>query len=119
MTARCGESASQMWLLEEGGRLRNNAAPELCLNAEPQGTVALRPCTGQEGAEGDDSGDTRYDLAADGLLTLVAEPGVAVTPVRRAEGAIILLEPVPQDRLRKSQRWTTDEGAAGVTLRER
>ncbi|MFM9695956.1 ricin-type beta-trefoil lectin domain protein [Streptomyces europaeiscabiei] len=118
VTARCAESATQMWLLEEGGRLRNQAAPELCLNAEPQGTVALRPCTDPEGAEGDESGDTRYDLAADGLLTLVAEPGVAVTPVRRAEGAIILLEPVPQDRLRRSQRWTTDEGA-GVTLRER
>ncbi|MDX3865162.1 ricin-type beta-trefoil lectin domain protein [Streptomyces europaeiscabiei] len=119
VTARCAESATQMWLLEEGGRLRNQAAPELCLNAEPQGTVALRPCTDPQGAEGEESGDTRYDLAADGLLTLVAEPGVAVTPVRRAEGAVILLEPVPQDRLRRSQRWTTDEGAAGVTLRER
>ncbi|WP_371573604.1 ricin-type beta-trefoil lectin domain protein [Streptomyces sp. NBC_01314] len=111
VTARCGESATQMWLLEEGGRLRNQAAPELCLTAEPQGTVALRPCTDPESSDGEESGDARYDMAADGLLTLVAQPGVAVTPIHRAEGAIILLEPVPQDRLRRSQRWNTDEGA--------
>ncbi|WP_228033921.1 ricin-type beta-trefoil lectin domain protein [Streptomyces spongiae] len=110
VTAECGGSATQMWWLEDGGRLRNQAAPELCLNAEPQGTVALRPCTDPEGREGEESGDTRYDLAVDGLLTLVAEPGVAVTPVRRDAGAVILLEPVPQDRVRRSQRWRTDEG---------
>ncbi|HSX96289.1 MAG TPA: RICIN domain-containing protein [Streptomyces sp.] len=112
VTARCGGSASQMWRFDRNGRLRNQAAPELCLNAEPQGTVALRPCAAT--GDGEESGDARYDLASDGLLTLVAEPGVAVTPVRRTEGAIILLEPVPQDRVRRSQRWLTDEGFAGA-----
>ncbi|MFE7836970.1 RICIN domain-containing protein [Streptomyces sp. NPDC057474] len=115
VTAQCGGSATQMWWLEDGGRLRNRAAPGLCLNAEPQGTVALRPCAAPEGLDGGEPGDTRYDLAADGLLTLVAEPGVALTPVRRAEGAIILLVPVPQDRERRSQRWRIDEGSARVT----
>lgn len=110
VTARCAGSASQSWRWDRQGRLRNQAAPELCLNAEPQGTVALRPCTAA--GNGEESSDTRYDLASDGLLTLVAEPGVAVTPVRRAAGAIILLEPVPQDRVRSSQRWLTDEGFA-------
>ncbi|MFE7766044.1 ricin-type beta-trefoil lectin domain protein [Streptomyces sp. NPDC057438] len=110
VTARCEGSASQLWRWDGKGRLRNQAAPELCLNAEPQGTVALRPCAAAQ--DGGESADTRYDLASDGLLTLVAEPGVAVTPVRRAEGAIILLEPVPQDRVRRSQRWLTDEGFA-------
>ncbi|MGW1674988.1 ricin-type beta-trefoil lectin domain protein [Streptomyces sp. NPDC002324] len=108
VTARCGTSASQLWRFDRSGRLRNQAAPELCLNAEPQGTIALRPCAAT--GDGEESGDTRYAFASDGLLTLVAEPGVAVTPVRRAEGAIILLEPVPQDRVRRSQRWLTDEG---------
>ncbi|WEH13683.1 RICIN domain-containing protein [Streptomyces sp. VNUA24] len=112
VTARCEGSASQLWRWDGEGRLRNQAAPELCLNAEPQGTVALRPCAAGRG--GEESADTRYDLASDGLLTLVAEPGVAVTPVRRAEGAVILLEPVPQDRVRRSQRWLTDEGFTGA-----
>ncbi|WP_443080424.1 ricin-type beta-trefoil lectin domain protein [Streptomyces sp. SP18BB07] len=112
VTAECGGSATQMWWLEDGGRLRNQAAPGLCLNAEPQGTVALRPCAAPESPDGEASGDTRYDLAADGLLTLDTEPGVALTPVRRAEGSIILLEPVPQDRVRRSQRWRTDEASA-------
>ncbi|MDX3519943.1 ricin-type beta-trefoil lectin domain protein [Streptomyces scabiei] len=124
VTARCEGAASQLWRWDREGRLRNLAAPELCLNAEPQGTVALRPCAatetgeepanGEEATDGEESADTRYDLASDGLLTLVAEPGVAVTPVRRAEGAVILLEPVPQDRVRRSQRWLTDEGFAGA-----
>ncbi|MBP5859515.1 hydrolase [Streptomyces scabiei] len=136
VTARCEGSASQLWRWDGEGRLRNQAAPELCLNAEPQGTVALRPCAATEEGEepangegttaggnataeedataGEESADTRYALASDGLLTLVAEPGVAVTPVRRAEGAVILLEPVPQDRVRRSQRWLTDEGFAGA-----
>ncbi|MEU5197678.1 ricin-type beta-trefoil lectin domain protein, partial [Streptomyces scabiei] len=130
VTARCEGSASQLWRWDGEGRLRNQAAPELCLNAEPQGTVALRPCAatedgeepangggttaGEDATAGEESADTRYALASDGLLTLVAEPGVAVTPVRRAEGAVILLEPVPQDRVRRSQRWLTDEGFAGA-----
>ncbi|WP_216586712.1 ricin-type beta-trefoil lectin domain protein [Streptomyces brasiliscabiei] len=118
VTAECGESATQLWWLEDGGRLRNRAAPDLCLNAEPQGTVALRPCADQRGADGEasDDGDTRYDLADDGLLTLAALPGVAMTPIRLAEGAVILLEPVPEDRVRRSQRWRADEGAAGTPL---
>jgi hypothetical protein len=106
VTADCGGSTTQVWRLEEGGRLRSQAAPDLCLNAEPQGTLALRPCATTAG--GEPSGDTRYDLAADGLLTLVAEPGVALTPERRATGSVILLEPVPEDRIRRSQRWRTD-----------
>ncbi|UUU19426.1 RICIN domain-containing protein [Streptomyces sp. DSM 40750] len=109
VTAECGGSATQLWRLEDGGRMRNQSAPGLCLNAEPQGTLALRPCADPGDPDGEQAGDTRYDLAADGLFTLVAEPGVALTPVRRAVGAIILLEPVPQDRIRRSQRWRTDE----------
>jgi hypothetical protein len=112
VTARCEASASQLWRFDRSGHLRNQAAPELCLNAEPQGTVALRPCTATD--DGEESGETRYAFASDGLLTLVTEPGVAVTPVRRAAGAIILLEPVPQDRVRRSQRWLTDEGFTGA-----
>ncbi|MEH0638234.1 RICIN domain-containing protein [Streptomyces bottropensis] len=112
VTARCEASASQLWRFDRSGHLRNQAAPELCLNAEPQGTVALRPCTATD--DGEESGETRYAFASDGLLTLVTEPGVAVTPVRRAAGAIILLEPVPQDRVRRSQRWRTDEGFTGA-----
>ncbi|MEU9435061.1 hypothetical protein [Streptomyces sp. NPDC048252] len=88
VTAECGVSATQVWWWEDMGRLRSQAVPEL---------------------DGEKSGDTRYDLAADGLLTLAAEPGVALTPDRRAEGSIIILEPVPQDRIRRSQRWRTDE----------
>lgn len=112
VTARCAASASQLWRFDRSGHLRNQAAPELCLNAEPQGTIALRPCAATDDAE--ESGETRYAFASDGLLTLVAEPGVAVTPVRRAAGAIILLEPVPLDRVRRSQRWLTDEGFTGA-----
>ncbi|GKQ34052.1 RICIN domain-containing protein [Streptomyces sp. A012304] len=107
VTADCGGSTTQVWRLEDGGRLRSQAAPDLCLNAEPQGTLALRSCATTAG--GESSGDTRYDLAADGLLTLVEEPGVALTPERRATGSAILLEPVPEDRIRRSQRWRTDE----------
>ncbi|WP_234045866.1 ricin-type beta-trefoil lectin domain protein [Streptomyces adelaidensis] len=124
VTARCGGSATQLWRLEDGGRLRNQAAPDLCLNAEPAGSLALRPCadpsdssdsSDSDGPDGGQSGDTRYDLAADGLLTLVAKPGVAVTPGRRSVGSIIFLEPVPQDRVRRSQRWSTDEASDGAT----
>lgn len=114
-TAECGETATQMWRLEDGGRLRNQSAPGLCLNAEPQGTVALRPCADPEDANGEESDDTRYDLAADGLLTVKTGPSVALTPVRRAEGSIILLQPVPEDRVRRSQRWRTDQASASLT----
>ncbi|MER6154190.1 ricin-type beta-trefoil lectin domain protein [Streptomyces sp. NPDC001868] len=114
-TAECAETATQMWWLEDGGRLRNQSAPELCLNAEPQGTVALRPCADPEDAGGEESDDTRYELATDGLLTVKTGPSVALTPVRRAEGSIILLEPVPEDRVRSSQRWRTDEASASLT----
>lgn len=107
--AECGKSAAQVWRLEDGGRLRSQEAPGLCLNAEPEGSLGLQPCAAPEAVDGDESGDTRYDMAADGLLTLAARTGVAVTPDRPVKGSIILLEPVPQDRVRKSQRWRTDE----------
>ncbi|EKX62520.1 hydrolase [Streptomyces ipomoeae] len=115
VTAECVGSATQLWWLEDRGRLRNQAAPGLCLNAEPAGSLALRPCADPESRDDrddrddEDDGDTRYDLAADGLLTIATNPGLAVTPVRRAEGAVILLKPVPKDRIRRSQRWRTDE----------
>lgn len=115
VTAECGGSSTQVWRLEDRGSLRSQADPGLCLNAEPEGSLALRPCGTSTGPDGEDSGGTRYDLAADGLLTLVDEPGVAVTPDRRTEGAIILLEPVPQDRVRRSQRWRTGEAVASAT----
>ncbi|MEW2400822.1 ricin-type beta-trefoil lectin domain protein [Streptomyces sp. NPDC046862] len=105
----CGGSPTQVWRMEDGGRLRNQAVPRLCLNAQPEGSLDLRPCAAQEAADGDESGDTRYDMEADGLLTLAAEAAVAVTPDRPVKGSIILLEPVPQDRVRRSQRWRTDE----------
>ncbi|MFI9586421.1 ricin-type beta-trefoil lectin domain protein [Streptomyces sp. NPDC052236] len=115
VTAQCGGSATQVWLLEDRGRLRSRADPGLCLHAELNGNLALRPCGASTGPDGEESGDTRFDLAADGLLTSVEEPGVAVTPDLRVEGSIILLEPVPQDRIRRSQRWRTDEASPPVT----
>lgn len=115
VTAECGESATQVWLLGDDGRMRNQAAPGLCLNAQPAGSLALRPCAAEEDSADEESGDTRYSLAADGLLTVAPEPDLAVTPVRRTSGAIILLKPVPQDRIRRSQRWLTDETSADAT----
>ncbi|MFJ9005431.1 ricin-type beta-trefoil lectin domain protein [Streptomyces canus] len=119
VTAECGGSATQVWRLEDRGPLRSQADPGLCLNAEPEGSLALRPCGTSTGPGGEDSGDTRYDLSADGLLTLRDAPGVAVTPDRRTEGSIIFLEPVPQDRIRRSQRWRTGEAATSATFPSR
>ncbi|MGW0828726.1 RICIN domain-containing protein [Streptomyces sp. NPDC002845] len=115
VTRECGGAATQVWRLEDGGRLRSQAAPGLCLHAEPAGTLALRPCGAAKGPDGEESDDTRYALAADGLLTLAAKPGIAVTPDRRRVGSVILLEPVPQDRIRRSQRWRIDDASAPGT----
>ncbi|WP_327699183.1 RICIN domain-containing protein [Streptomyces sp. NBC_00459] len=114
VTAKCGGSPTQVWRLADREPLRSQANPGLCLNAEPEGSLALRPCDTSAGPDGENSSDTRYDLATDGLLTLIDEPGVAVTPDRRTEGSIILLEPVPQDRARRLQRWSTNEVTSSV-----
>ncbi len=116
VTAECAESATQVWLLEDDGRMRNQAAPGLCLNAQPAGSLALRPCAAQDDSADEEPGDTRYTLAADGLLTLAPDPDLAVTPVHRTSGAVILLKPVPQDRVRRSQRWLTDDTSADTPL---
>jgi hypothetical protein len=117
--AECGASATQVWRFEDEGRLRNQAALDLCLTAEPEGSLELQPCADPEASKvagGEQPDDTRYDLAADGLLTLVSEADVAVTPDRPVKGSIILLEPVPEDRVRRSQRWRTDEVSTTAPL---
>ncbi|QHA08509.1 hydrolase [Streptomyces broussonetiae] len=99
--ATCDASPSQQWSYETDGRLRNSAAPDLCLDSSLGYSIRLAPCS----ATGSAARNIRYDFTLQGVLVPRWNQELALTPAATdGSGAL-----VTKDRATGTdQRWSVD-----------
>ncbi|WEO93814.1 ricin-type beta-trefoil lectin domain protein [Streptomyces sp. FXJ1.172] len=99
--APCGASPGEQWTYETDGRLRNSAAPDLCLDSSLGYSVRLAPCS----ATGSAARNIRYDFTLQGVLVPRWNQELALTPAATdGSGAL-----VTKDRATGAdQRWSVD-----------
>ncbi|GHE06654.1 RICIN domain-containing protein [Streptomyces alanosinicus] len=99
--AACSTTPSQQWTYESDGRLRNSAAPELCLDSHLGYSVVLAPCS----ATGKAARNIRYDFTLQGALIPRWNQELALTPAATdGSGALVL----KNRAIGADQRWTVD-----------
>lgn len=103
--AACTGSATQTWLYETDGLLRNVAAPGLCPDSRrPDGTVVLAVCGEGPGV--------RYDVTIQGAVVPRWNDTLALAPVTSAAGTDVVVR--LRDGAAPAQRWLTDTPPASA-----
>ncbi|MFG2633901.1 ricin-type beta-trefoil lectin domain protein [Streptomyces sp. NPDC048362] len=106
----CSATPSQRWTYKTDGTLRDDAAPDLCLDSHLGYSVRLAPCAATGGA----ARNLRYDFTRQGALVPRWNRGLALTPAATdGSGALVL-------KLRAAgaaQRWSFDTSQPDLQMR--
>ncbi|MCX3289998.1 ricin-type beta-trefoil lectin domain protein [Streptomyces sp. NEAU-H22] len=108
--APCSAEAAQQWTYETDGRLRNGAAPDLCLDSRLGYSVRLAPCTG---ASRPDPKNIRYDFTLQGALVPRSDQDLALTPAATDGSGALVLKARVDDEV---QRWVIDTSKADLQM---
>ncbi|MEU0005177.1 RICIN domain-containing protein [Streptomyces sp. NPDC006314] len=97
----CSATPSQQWTYETDGLLRNNAAPDLCLDSRLGYSVRLAPCS----ATGRAAGSIRYDFTLQGALVPRWNQELALVPAATDGSGALVLKARATGAV---QRWSVD-----------
>ncbi|MGW6546597.1 ricin-type beta-trefoil lectin domain protein [Streptomyces massasporeus] len=106
----CSADAAQQWTYETDGRLRNGAAPDLCLDSQLGYSVRLAPCAGPSRP---DPKNIRYDFTLQGALVPRSDQDLALAPAATDGSGALVLKARTDDEV---QRWVIDTSKADLRM---